>query len=124
MFPKLSPVRGAGVTAWTMTKATEELERAWQFLVIQIQPVALESEEEEGQTAPVWAPVPGRGAPAASEERHGISHTVDLRDFLEIERRLGLDLMVILKERQQQQKFSLEWELKTAEAAPVWKGNC
>lgn len=46
--------------------------------------------------------------------------------FPDSEGRLGLDLMVIQKERQQQ-KFSFERQLKTAEAAPVRRvvrSNC
>lgn len=75
---------------------------------------------EECEITPVSAPVPTLGAPAVSEERYGVSHTVELRDFSELVRRLSLDLRVILKERQQH-TFALEKKLKTAEVAPVRK---
>lgn len=38
--------------------AAEELVRAWQRPVIQSQPAARESDKEEGEIAPVGAPVP------------------------------------------------------------------
>lgn len=77
-------------------------------------------EDEEKEIAPVWASVPARGASAISEERHGLCHFAEAREFHAFEQRLGLDLNVIVKERQQQ-KFGLEREMKVAEAAPVLK---
>lgn len=65
--------------------------------------------------------MPARDAPAASEVWHGVSHTMESRDFPESEGRLGLDSVVIQKERQQE-KFALERKRKVADVALVWEG--
>lgn len=98
-FLKSNHVSRAGVTAWTRKKAVEESEQARQRPAIQIQPVARELEGKEGKIWTVRTPVPEQGTPAVTEELHGASHTIKLRYFLESEGRLGLDVMVILKER-------------------------
>lgn len=89
-----------------MKKAAEELECARKRPVIRSLLVVRELEEEEGKIAPVWALVPARGAQAVSKERHGVSRTVKSKDLPQSERTLGLDLMVILMELQEQ-KFPL-----------------
>lgn len=79
-FPKLNTVSRAGIMAWRMKKAAKELDRARQPPVIQSQPVACESKEEEGEAAPVWAFVPARDALTVSEKRHEVSLTMNSRD--------------------------------------------
>lgn len=84
--------------------------------------VACESEKEEGWIASARAPAPEQGAPVVRKERHGGFHTVESRDFAFLEERLGLDLKMILKKRQQQ-KFTMKRVLKAAEAAPIREGG-
>lgn len=101
-FQKLSPVRQAGVMAWTMEKGAEELERVRQRLVIRSQPISRKSEKKDGVISPVRVPVPARGAPAAGDKECDPSLTIESRDLPNSERSMGLHLMVILKERQKQ----------------------
>lgn len=54
-----------------METVVKELEHARQRPVIRRWAVAPESEEEDGEIASVWAPVPTRGAPVVSKEEHG-----------------------------------------------------
>lgn len=54
-----------------------------------------------GEIAPGRAPVPARGGPEASDEGRGPSLTVGTRDLLNFEGRMGLELMVILKQQQE-----------------------
>lgn len=82
--------------------------------------MARKSEEEEEEIAPVWVPVPARAVLAVSEKRHWLSDAAESKDFRNSEGRLGVDLMVIQKKRQQQ-KFALEQKLKAAKALPVQK---
>lgn len=119
-FPKLNSVGRATLTFWTMKNAAVKLKYGRQRIVIQSQVVARESERIVRRIAPVWAALPARAVPAVSEEQHGLSHTAESKNFPELEDRLCLDLMVILKE-QQQRKSALERKMKTAEVAPVRK---
>lgn len=66
------------------------------------------------------APCTGAGYSGGQQRAIGVSHAVALRDLSELERRLGVDLRVILKKRQQE-TFALERVLKTAEVSPVPK---
>lgn len=84
-----------------MEKTAEELKPPRQTQVNKSEPEARYSEDEGGEIGTVWASMPARDAPLVSEERHGLSHTVDLRKLPDLEGRLGLDMMVILKEWQQ-----------------------
>lgn len=104
-----------------MKEVTEELKLARQRRVTQSQPEARESEEERGKIAPVWAVASAWGALAVSEEQDDVSHAVELKNSPDSEERLSLDLIALLKERQQQ-KFGLEWKMKAAEEEPVRKG--
>lgn len=52
-----------------MEKTVEELKRARQHPVIRSKPVSRVSEKEDGEIVHVWAPVPARGALAASKEK-------------------------------------------------------
>lgn len=67
---------------------------------------------------PFRAPVPARGATAPREEEHVPSFTKELQDLLDSERRMDLDSMVILMNRQHE-KWALVRELKAAELASV-----
>lgn len=60
--------------------------------------------------------MPAKGASAVREKERGPSFTVESRDLPILEVRMGLDILLILKERQQQ-KSTFERELKAAEAA-------
>lgn len=75
-----------------------------------------ESEKEDGEIAPVRAPVPERGVPTVSKEKRGPSHTVESRDLLNSEERMRLDLTVMLKEGKKQ-KWEFEWKLNVVDAA-------
>lgn len=105
-----------------MEKAAEKLKRARERPVIRNQTVACESEGEDWEIAPVRPPVPKRRAGAVSKEVHCPSLTVELRNMQNIEGRMGPDLKVILKGRQQQ-KWAIEGELKASKAALLWKGT-
>lgn len=84
-----------------MEKASNELERARQLLVIERQPVARTLQEKDEDIAPVGTPLPARGAAAVIEEECGPSLTTESRDSQNSDGRIGLNKMVTLKERQQ-----------------------
>lgn len=83
--------------------------------------MACESEQDDEEIAPVRAPLPAQSASMISTKERGPSLTVALCDLPNFGGRMGLDLMVILKERQQQKRV-LERELKAAESALARKG--
>lgn len=97
-----------------MQKAVEELDRARQRPLIRSQPVPRGFEGADVKVAPVWALVTARGVPAGSKEEQRPSLTVDSRDPPNLEVGMGLNMMVILKE-QQQQNWAFERYLKAAE---------
>lgn len=69
----------------------------------------------------VRAPIPARDAPAASKEERGPSITVRYRNLQNSKKRLELDLMVILNERQQN-KLAFERDFKAVEEVLARKG--
>lgn len=72
---------------------------------------------------PVWALVRVLDAPAVRKKRQEEFDTAEAGDFLDSERKLGLDPIVILKERQQQM-FAMARKLKSVETASVCKEIC
>lgn len=89
--------------------------------MIRSQPVTHESGKENGEVMPVWASVPAQGAPSVSKEERGSLLIVNSKDLSISEGRMGLDLTVILFEREQQE-WAFETELKAAEALQARKG--
>lgn len=72
------------------------------------------------KTCACWAPVQAQGAPAVGKEKCVSSPTVELRDFLNLEGKLGLDTMVLWEE-QQKQKCAFERNVKGMKAEPARK---
>lgn len=120
-FPNSTYASLAGIMAWTMEKTVKKFERARQRPVIQSQPMACESGEEDRKITSVRIFVPAQAAPTANKEERGPSLTMQLRDLANCKGRMILDLMVILNERQQQ-KWAFERKLKAAEAVPGRRG--
>lgn len=81
-LPKWNLANRAGFKTWGMKKASKELRSTRQRPVIQSQLVPCELEDKEEEILPVRALMPARVAPMVSEERHGISHTVESKKFL------------------------------------------
>lgn len=81
-----------------MRKAAEELKHSLHCLVIQNPSVAPDLVGEEKDITPLPALMPALGTLAVGKEWHKVFHTAESRTFPETEKRLGLDLMVILKE--------------------------
>lgn len=102
------------VMMWTMQNAAEEVEHTRQRPVIPRQTVASESEGADNEIALVRAPVPSHGAPAISDEQLGPSLLVELSNLPKLKVRLDLDMIIILKKRQQQ-KWTFERNLKAPE---------
>lgn len=103
-----------------MKWAVEKLKRARQRLVSISQPVAREFEMEDKKIAPVRVDVLARGALVVSKEERGPSLTVESRNLTNFEAKTVLDIMVILKGRQQQ-KCAFERDIKATKAAAARK---
>lgn len=82
--------------------------------------MARDFEKKVGEIAPFPFPVAIWRVQAVREEEHSPSLMMEARDLPISERGMGLELMVILKERWQQ-NWAFERELKAAKAAPTWK---
>lgn len=68
----------------------------------QSQPVSPKPKDVDKGIACVSAPVPERGLSAVSKEDYGPSLKLESQELPSFEGRMSVDLMVILKERQQQ----------------------
>lgn len=79
-----------------------------------------ELEERDGEIAPVWSPVPARGTPTVSKVKCSPLRLEASMNLPNSKVRMGLDVMVILNERQPQ-KWTLEREMKATKAA--WHGT-
>lgn len=78
--------------------------------------MACEFQGEKRETAPVWDSVSAWDAPAVSKEERDPSHMVQSMDLPYSKMRMGMDLIVILNERQQK-KWAFERESNAADAA-------
>lgn len=107
----------AGIANCKKEKAASELERVQQSPGTKSYRATCESNEEDGGTAPVWFSVTAPGAPVVCEEEYSPSFTVELSDFPNSKVRIGFDIMVILKGRQQP-SWLLKKKLKAAEVEP------
>lgn len=63
---------------------------------------ARKSEKQDEKTEFFQVSLPARGASVARKKERGPLHTAELRDLLNAEERKDLNLMEMLKERQQQ----------------------
>lgn len=85
-----------------MEKTAEVSERARYRPVIQSQQMTRKFEKGNGKIEPICFPVPTMGAPAVSKVDNTLSKTVESRHFPNSEWRISLEIIVILKELQQQ----------------------
>lgn len=80
-------------------KVTEETERATWYPGICCQPLVQKSEDAEVNISVVRALVPTQGTPADSEGQSRLPLNVELRDPPNSEVWMGLDIVVIMKEK-------------------------
>lgn len=104
-----------------MEIAVKDWECAREHLVIWSRAAVCESERRNKEIAPVWAPILERGVLAVKKDVCGPSLPKESWDLPNFKKKLGLDLMALMKERQQQ-KWPVESELKATEAASAEKG--
>lgn len=85
-----------------MEKTAKALQRARYCSEIQNEPVICRFEVEDREIAPFWVSVPATGAPAVSKVERDPPVMEEAHHLPNLELRMSLKMILILKERQQQ----------------------